>query len=222
MSGGLGFGKSKGSKGVNPLAYMKQMKEILDPLQGDLLDETEAQIAGRPANTYLANMGSGLEDTYGRMGSALDSSNLQELLIRQAGASTDQASIAAVRAARMAGGARGGLAYGGGAGALAGRAGAQAGALGGSAILSGMVGAEQARLSGISMLGQVGSSLAQTRGAQAGLFQQITEGDIGKRLGARERFLQLLGGMSGSVGSGAGGAAQTASRSMDVSVKAGK
>lgn len=191
---GIQFGKAKsvGSTGRDPFLLFQQFRDATGPYQNKFLQDIDSLLANRRANPYLDNVGNVLNRN----------ANLPSLLRARAAGSTDAATRAAAIASRTAAGARGGLAYGGGAGELAGRASALAGASTGQALL----GAET-DLAGYNL--QEGNILLQ----QGALFQQLQEGDLDRQLSARQRYIELLGGLGTAGISGAGGSPLTPSKS---------
>lgn len=202
--GGLSFnfGRSK-SKGLNPFDLFRQFagsNELLSNY-GNLNSEVEREIARRQASPYLTGITGNLEGVQSRLEQFLDQGNFSGLLSRQAAASTDQATRAALLASRTAAGSRGGLGYGGGASVLANRAGALAGASTGEALLQALIGGEQLKLGALGQLGDVSSRLGAARATQEQLFQEQTA----PRLQARQQFLNILASLAGTSISGPGG-----------------
>jgi hypothetical protein len=127
---------------------------------------------------------------------------LPGLLKSSALASTQGAQVAAVQAARGAGAGRGGLAFGGGAGAIAARAAQQAASGQSAALAQALFQGEQAKagfnLQQAGLEGGIAQSLAQARGMQAGIFEQRQ----GAQAGAITNLQQLLMAQAGLLQSG--------------------
>lgn len=214
---GGSFGKNRGASGRDPGDLYDRFKANITPHYGDLLNNIENNILSRPDNPFLGGLTRDLEGVQAR---SLDVQRgidqLPGTLRSTALAESTAANQAGVMAARDAAGGRGGLAYGGGAGAIAART-ATSSAPGRSAALYGALTTAEGLKS--NLLGQqtgIAAGLSQARGVQAGLSENRIMRNEDLRIGARQNFLNLLGGIAGGAISGAGGSPSKPSKGFNI------
>lgn len=187
---------------------------------GGYIDRARANYASYASNPYVSQLTQsygGLKDAMaqaynqGVSGIREATQGLTSQLRGSALANTAGAQQSATSMARMAAGGRGGLAFGGGAGAIASRAGQEASVAQSSALAQAMLGAGQLRLQaeqGIAGLGQqymqnrmgLASSMSEARMRQAALFGQDIDRRMSMDLAQANARLSLAGaGLSGGL-----------------------
>lgn len=183
----FGVGGGSGAGGTRD-AY-DQYRKYIDDIS-PVIERYSSQIAGEGYNPYTQSLSQpyqGLDAAVQQAGRGASrirglASQLPGQLRASALASTQGAQQAAVNAARLAAGGRGGLAYGGGAGALAARAAQSAATQQSTALTQAMLQGTQTQLqaeqmaTGIQqgMVGQrlgLAQALSQSRGQQAALVE---------------------------------------------------
>lgn len=229
----IGGGKSRGAGGRDPATVFKQLQGFLEPIYGDLISSTENIIGQNQytnlnyqSNPYINQIvgGSQYEALRAARESYQGTKNLPRELQGLLGAQSDASTRAAALAARTAGGGRGGLAYGGGAASIAGQSAAASASALGAGYLGALVQGRQAQVGAAQNLTSAANAILQGRQAQAGIVgqyqslnQQLSQQNrlfnVEARLSPRQKYLEILGGISSSAIGGTGGSPGTRSKS---------
>jgi len=207
----MSFGSSK-TKGRDPTEEFRKLIGAMEGQYGNLTSTIDDELAKRPTNPYLGKITGGLENVQTSLGGlAQEAQGLPGLLKRSALGRTTGAQVAAVEAARSAGGLVGDSSL------IAARSATQAAVGQNTALANAELGALQQRGQIAQLQSGVAGQLAQANQFGVGVEEQRFAQGFGAKVGARQQFLNLMGSVAGSGISGSGGA--TGARSTNASVK---